>query len=80
MRIGSGILGNDSSPLPNIKYGGFLESSGTPESNNFDEEKNNSYKKRRTSPPLTDSDLRRDNNEQFGEIGDDLLESTDKSF
>lgn len=73
-------MGNDSSPLPNIKYGGFLDSSGTPGSNAFDDDKNNSYKKRRSSPPLTDSDLRRDANEKFGEIGDDLLESTDKSF
>jgi hypothetical protein len=54
-RIGSGIFCDEGSPEPNTKYGGFLDSSGSPEDMN-----KRSVKRRRTSPPLTDEDLKRD--------------------
>ena len=55
MRIGCGIFGgNESSPQPNSKYGGFLDSSG---SLNSPEIKDNSTKRRRSMD--SDDDLSR---------------------
>ncbi len=72
-KIGCGIFG-DSSPQPNSKYGGFLDSSGSAE-------ENRSVRRRRTDSGLKDDDdFVRDFQRVQQQNIDDLLSSTDKSF
>jgi hypothetical protein len=71
--IGCGILGADASPEPNSKYGGFLDSSDSADSLN-----KRSVKRRRTSPPLLDDDLKHLND--FTPAEQQQLDSTGKTF